>query len=103
MNTPLETAIWQDLPEMVTLLLEFGADPNQQNEVTHSQRHGMLGGDTPLHNAVYKGSAKWPNCSWLTARTTIITDASGLTPIEAAERKTIPTSPVSWRLISTRN
>ena len=49
--------IWLDFPEMAALLLEFGADPNQQSE-SHQSEHGMLGGNTSLHEAVYKGSAK---------------------------------------------
>ena len=53
-QTPLETAIWLDATDMVGLLLEFGADPNQQDRSFQGE-HGMIGGDTSLHEAVHKG------------------------------------------------
>ena len=42
---------------MVQLLIEFGADPNQQTKPS-SSRHLVYGGDTALHHAVSVGSAK---------------------------------------------
>jgi ankyrin repeat protein len=86
MNTPLETAIWRDLTEMVELLLEFGADPNQQSE-TYSGRDRISGGDTALHEAVYKGSAKMVKLLLAHAADPDITNASGLNAIDLAERR----------------
>lgn len=85
-NTPLETAIWQDQTEMVELLLEFGADPNQQDESRHTE-HGMIGGDTPLHNAVYKGSAKMVKLLLAHGADPDITNASGANATDFAERR----------------
>lgn len=85
-NTPLETAIWQDLTEMVVLLLEFGADPNQQGK-SHQTEHGMLGGDTALHEAVSKGSAKMVKLLLANGADPDITNASGLNAIDLAERR----------------
>jgi cytohesin len=86
-NTPLETAIWQDETEMVELLLQFGADPNQQSESHHSQRYGMLGGNTPLHNAVKKGSAKMVKLLLAHGADPDITNASGVNAIDLAEQR----------------
>ena len=86
LSTPLETAIWDDLTEMVELLLEFGADPNQQDESRHTER-GMFGGDTPLHNAVHKGSAKMVKVLLAHGADPDITNASGLNAIDLAGRK----------------
>ena len=85
-STPLETAIWDDLTEMVELLLEFGADPNQQGESHHTER-GMTGGDTPLHTAVYKGSAKMVKVVLAHGADPNITNAAGVNAIDLAERR----------------
>lgn len=85
-NSPLETAIWEDLTEMVELLLEFGADPNQQDKARRGEG-GMIGGDTPLHNAVHKGSAKMVKLLLAHGADPDITNASGVNAIEVAERR----------------
>ena len=35
--SPLKLAVWNDWPEMAALLLEFGADPNQQDSSFRSE------------------------------------------------------------------
>jgi hypothetical protein len=71
---------------MVELLLEFGADPNQQDETHHTER-GISGGDTPLHNAVYKGSAKMVKVLLANGADPDITNAAGVNAIDLAERR----------------
>ncbi|HEU5070869.1 MAG TPA: ankyrin repeat domain-containing protein [Verrucomicrobiae bacterium] len=85
-NTPLAMAVWRDSAEMVTLLLEFGADPNRPDE-SHQAQHGMVGGDTALHEAVLKGSAKMVKLLLAHGADPDIPDASGTTPIELARLK----------------
>jgi ankyrin repeat protein len=85
-QTPLETAIWLDATDMVALLLEFGADPNQQDRSFQGE-HGMIGGNTSLHEAVYKGSAKMVKLLLAHGADPDIANADGMTPIELAERK----------------
>lgn len=72
---------------MAELLLKFGADPNQQSKSHYSHDHGILGGYTPLHNAVHKGSAKMVKLLLAHGAGPDITDASGVNAIDAAERK----------------
>lgn len=47
-NSPMGVAIWDDSVEMVQLLLEFGANPNEQEPIRQGTE-GPWGGDTPLH------------------------------------------------------
>lgn len=84
--SPLEVAIGNDSTEMAALLLEFGADPNQQDSSFQGE-HGMLGGNTSLHEAVYKGSAKMVKLLLAHGADPDITNANGLTPIELAHRR----------------
>lgn len=83
---PLEMAIWLDATDMAALLLEFGADPNQQDESFQGE-HGMVGGNTSLHEAVYKGSAKMVKLLLAHGADPDIANADGITPIELARRK----------------
>jgi excisionase family DNA binding protein len=85
-GTPLEVAIWLDSTDMVALLLEFGADPNQQGRV-HQSQDGMIGGETSLHGAVRKGSAKMVKLLLAHGADPDIGNASGATPIELARQK----------------
>ena len=85
-ETPLVTAIWNDSVEMVALLLEFDADPNQQDRSFRGEQ-GMAGGDTSLHQAVYMGSAKMIKLFLAHGADPDIADAGGITPIELAKRK----------------
>jgi ankyrin repeat protein len=84
-QTPLEMAIWLDSTDMVALLLEFGADPNQQDRSFQGER-GMIGGNTSLHEAVFKGSAKLVKLLLAHGADPDIANADGATPIELAER-----------------
>ena len=86
LESPLSTAIWEDDIDMVTLLLEFGADPNSQDGSFQGQ-HGMVGGNTSLHQAVCKGSAKMVKLLLAHGADPDIPNADGLTPIESARRK----------------
>jgi ankyrin repeat protein len=70
---------------MVALLLEFGADPNQQDRSFQGER-GMIGGNTSLHEAVFKGSAKLVKLLLAHGADPDIANADGATPIELAER-----------------
>lgn len=74
LNTPLETAIWRDSPDMAMLLLEYGADPNLPGH----------NGDTPLHEAVHAGSAKMVKLLLAHGANPDIPNAQGDTPIELA-------------------
>jgi uncharacterized protein len=85
-QTPLEIAIWLDATDMVALLLEFGADPNQQDRSFQGQS-GMVGGNTSLHEAVNKGSAKMVKLLLAHGADPDIANADGLTPIELARRR----------------
>ena len=85
-DTPLGVTIWKDLTDMAALLLEFGADPNLQDRASQGE-HGMLGGNTSLHDAVYKGSAKMVKLLLAHGADPDITNADGLTPIELAHRR----------------
>ncbi len=71
---------------MAALLLEFGADPNQQDRAFQGE-HGMCGGDTALHEAVYKGSAKMVKLLLAHGADPDIANADGLTPVELAHRR----------------
>lgn len=84
-QTPLEAAIWQDSTDMVALLLESGADPNQQDRSWTSER-GTYGGETSLHDAVRKGSAKMVKLLLAHGADPDIANAEGCTPIQLAER-----------------
>jgi ankyrin repeat protein len=86
LESPLSTAIWKDAVEMVALLLEFGADPNQQSESLPCD-HGMVGGDTSLHHAVCKGSAKVVKVLLAHGADPDIANAGGLSPVELARVK----------------
>ncbi len=77
MESPLEMAIWLDSTDMVTLLLEFGADPNQQD----------MSGNASLHEAVLKGSAKMVKLLLAHGADPDLPGGAGLTPIELAHRK----------------
>jgi len=85
-NTPLETAIFNDSVEMVQLLIEFGADPNQQNKISYG-RDGGYGGDTALHAAVSASSAKMVKLLLAHGADPDISNANGLSPIEEARRR----------------
>jgi excisionase family DNA binding protein len=85
LESPLEMAIWLDSTDMAALLLEFGADPNQQNRSFQGE-HGMIGGETSLHKAVQKGSAKMVKLLLAHGAEPDITNADGATPIELAQR-----------------
>jgi excisionase family DNA binding protein len=74
-DTPLAMAIWRDSSEMATLLLEFGADPNQPDRT---------GGHTALIDAVLKGSAKMVKLLLAHGADPDIADSAGHTPIELA-------------------
>jgi cytohesin len=80
LETPIEMAIWNDSVEMVELLLEYGADPNRQDPT-----HG--GGNTALHAAVIKGSAKTVKVLLAHAADCDIQNGEGLSPIELAKRR----------------
>ena len=84
--TPLESAIQNDATDMVALLLEFGADPNQQDRSFPSV-HGMIGGNTSLHEAVFMGSAKMVKLLLAHGADPDIANADGVTAIELAQRK----------------
>jgi ankyrin len=85
LESPLSTAIWMDSADMAALLLEFGADPNQQDKSFQGQ-HGMVGGDTSLHQAVSKGSAKMVKLLLAHGADPDIANADGSSPIEYARR-----------------
>jgi ankyrin repeat protein len=82
---PLEIAIELDSTDMVALLLEFGADPNQQDP-SFQGTQGMHGGNTSLHAAVYKGSAKMVKLLLAHGADPDIANADGANPIELAQR-----------------
>jgi len=77
LESPLEMAIWLDSTEMVTLLLEFNADPNQQRP---------FDGETSLHHAVRKGSAKMVKLLLAHGADPDLADSEGISPIELARR-----------------
>jgi ankyrin len=77
MGSPLEVAIWLDSTDMVALLLEFGADPNQQDG----------SGNASLHEAVLKGSAKMVKLLLAHGADPDIAAHDGLTPMELARRR----------------
>jgi excisionase family DNA binding protein len=79
-------AIWNDSVEMVQLLMEFGASPNEQEEIRQG-RDGPFGGDTPLHDAVQKGSAKIVKLLLAHGADPDIQNAYRLSPIELARRR----------------
>jgi len=85
LDNPLVTAVFKDSPEMVQLLIEFGADPNQQSKPS-SSRHGVYGGDTALHHAVSIGSAKMVKLLLAHGADPDIPNANGLSPLEEARR-----------------
>jgi ankyrin repeat protein len=85
-HTPLDIAIWDDSADMVALLLEFGADPNQQSHSFQGE-FGMVGGTTSLHEAVLSGSAKLVKLLLAHGADPDITDAAGQTPIELANHR----------------
>lgn len=83
---PLNIAIGLDSTDMVSLLLEFGADPNQQDRAYHGS-YGVGGGNTSLHEAVCVGSAKMVKLLLAHGADPDIGNAEGMTPIELARRK----------------
>jgi len=85
LDCPLVTAVFKDSPEMVQLLIEFGADPNQQSKPS-SSRYGIYGGDTALHHAVSVGSAKMVKLLLAHGADPDIPNANGLSPLEEARR-----------------
>src|SRR5436190_24027841 len=68
------------------LLIEFGADPNQQDRIHHG-RDGPFGGDTPLHEAVRNASAKMVKLLLAHGADPNIANAYGLNAIESAIRR----------------
>jgi ankyrin len=84
-DSPMGVAIWDDSVEMVQLLLEFGANPNEQEPIRHSAE-GAWGGDTPLHDAVRKGSAKMVKLLLSHGADPDIQNAERLSPLELAKR-----------------
>jgi excisionase family DNA binding protein len=75
-----------DSVEMVKLLMEFGASPNDQKPISQG-RDGAYGGDTPLHNAVHKGSAKMVKLLLAHGADPDIQNAERLSPLELARRR----------------
>jgi excisionase family DNA binding protein len=86
MDSPMGVAIWNDSVEMVKLLMEFGASPNDQKPISQG-RDGAYGGDTPLHNAVQKGSAKMVKLLLAHGADPDIQNAYRLSPVELAKRR----------------
>lgn len=86
LDLPLSTAIWNDDADMVALLLEYGANPNQESESFQGD-HGMVGGHTSLHEAVCTGSAKMVKLLLAHGADPDIVNASGMSPIELARAK----------------
>jgi excisionase family DNA binding protein len=85
-QSPMGVAIWNDSVEMVQLLLEFKANPNEQDQIGQGSE-GPYGGDTPLHDAVHKGSVKMVKLLLAHGGDPDIQDAQGLSPIELAKRR----------------
>jgi len=85
-NSPMGVAIWDDSVEIVQLLLEFGANPNEQEPIRNSAE-GAWGGDTPLHDAVHKGSVKMVKLLLAHGADPDIQNAERLSPIELAKRR----------------
>ncbi len=85
-NSPMGVAIWDDSVEMVHLLLEFGANPNEQEPIRQSA-DGAWGGDTPLHDAVRKGSVKMVKLLLSRGADPDIQNAERLSPLELAKRR----------------
>jgi cytohesin len=86
MDSPMGVAIWNDSTEMVQLLMEFGASPNDQEPIKPSS-DGPYGGNTPLHDAVHKGSAKMVKLLLAQGADPDIQNAERLSPIELARRR----------------
>jgi ankyrin repeat protein len=80
----LKLAVWNDWAEMAALLLEFGADPNQQDRAFRSEGRNY-GGDAALHLAVYKGSAKMVKLLLANGADPDVSNAEGLSPIQLSE------------------
>lgn len=85
-NSPMGVAIWNDSVEMVQLLLEFGANPNEQEPIEHGTE-GPWGGDTPLHDAVHVGSVKMVKLLLSRGADPDIQNAERLSPLELARRR----------------
>jgi excisionase family DNA binding protein len=85
-GTPMSAAIWDDSVEMVQLPMEFSASPNEQEPIWQGS-DGAYGGDTPLHDAVYKGSAKIVKLLLSHGADPDIPDARGVSPVELARRR----------------
>jgi excisionase family DNA binding protein len=86
LQSPMGVAIWNDSVEMVQLLLESKVNPNEQDEISQG-RDGPYGGDTPLHDAVHKGSVKMVKLLLAHGADPDIQNAQGLSPIELAKRR----------------
>jgi excisionase family DNA binding protein len=85
-DPPMGVAIWNDSVEMVQLLLEYKANPNEQDEIRQGSE-GPFGGDTPLHDAVIKGSVKMVKLLLAHGADPDIQNAERLSPIELAKRR----------------
>jgi ankyrin repeat protein len=85
-GSPMAVAIWNDSVEMVQLLLEFGANPNEQEPIRQGTE-GPWGGDTPLHDAVHKGSVKMVKLLLSRGADPDIQNAERLSPLELAKRR----------------
>jgi excisionase family DNA binding protein len=83
---PMAVAIWQDSVEMVQRLLEFKANPNEQDEICQGS-DGPFGGNTPLHDAVLKGSVKMVKLLLAHGADPDIQNAQRLSPLELAKRR----------------
>jgi hypothetical protein len=66
--------------------LEFTANPNEQDETLQGSE-APFGGDTPLHDAVHKGSVKMVKLLLAHGADPDIQNAQGLSPIELAKRR----------------
>jgi ankyrin repeat protein len=73
-STPLHCAVWKGHPQVVTLLLEAGADVNARNENDHW-------GTTPLHAAAHANQASIAQLLIDRGANVNATDREGRTPL----------------------
>jgi ankyrin repeat protein len=85
-HSPVATAIEKDRPDIVQMLLEAGADPNVQTSVLEGKNY-LLGGDTPLHEAVYRASAKFVKLLLTYGADPDIQNARSESALELAKRR----------------